>query len=213
MSKYVCTICGYEYDEATNPPFDTLPDDWKCPLCGAPKSAFIKQEEKTEQTIKPQETIKSKKNADVLRQLDNRELAAICSNLAKGCEKQYKMRESELFRKISNYYSERMENESEYTLDKLKKNLDNELKENYVTAHQTADLQKDRGAKRALVWSEKVTKILLSIIERYEKEGDTLLNNSKIWVCDICGFTYIGNTPPAVCPVCKVPGFKILEVM
>ena len=39
--KYVCTYCGYVYDDAAqNIPFSELPDNWKCPVCGAPKSAF-----------------------------------------------------------------------------------------------------------------------------------------------------------------------------
>lgn len=38
---YVCTICGYEYDEAKEKvPFDELPTDWVCPLCKHPKSDF-----------------------------------------------------------------------------------------------------------------------------------------------------------------------------
>lgn len=38
---YVCTICGYEYDEAKEEiPFDELPSDWVCPLCKHPKSDF-----------------------------------------------------------------------------------------------------------------------------------------------------------------------------
>ena len=38
---YVCTVCGYQYDEKTEQvPFAQLPDDWSCPICGAPKSAF-----------------------------------------------------------------------------------------------------------------------------------------------------------------------------
>lgn len=37
--KWVCSICGYEYDGSQGP-FASLPDDWKCPLCGAPKSVF-----------------------------------------------------------------------------------------------------------------------------------------------------------------------------
>ncbi len=36
--KWVCTICGYVYEGET--PFEDLPDDWTCPLCGVPKSAF-----------------------------------------------------------------------------------------------------------------------------------------------------------------------------
>lgn len=39
--KYVCKICKYEYDGAT--PFEALPDDWVCPICGAPKSQFEKK--------------------------------------------------------------------------------------------------------------------------------------------------------------------------
>lgn len=41
--KWVCSLCGYEYDGGQGP-FEDLPDDWKCPLCGAPKSLFVKKQ-------------------------------------------------------------------------------------------------------------------------------------------------------------------------
>ena len=49
MAKYKCTVCGYVYDpELGDPdgnikpgtPFEGLPDDWVCPVCGASKSEF-----------------------------------------------------------------------------------------------------------------------------------------------------------------------------
>ena len=49
MNKYECTVCGYIYDpELGDPdngvepgtPFESLPDSWECPICGAPKSDF-----------------------------------------------------------------------------------------------------------------------------------------------------------------------------
>jgi rubredoxin len=52
MDKYVCTVCGYIYDPAKGDPdngvapgtsFDDLPDDWVCPVCGAPKEDFEKE--------------------------------------------------------------------------------------------------------------------------------------------------------------------------
>lgn len=52
MDKYVCTVCGYIYDEETGDPdngvapgtkFDDIPEDWVCPLCGVPKSDFEKE--------------------------------------------------------------------------------------------------------------------------------------------------------------------------
>lgn len=39
--KWVCSVCGYVYDGET--PFEQLPDDYKCPVCGQPKSVFEKQ--------------------------------------------------------------------------------------------------------------------------------------------------------------------------
>ena len=42
-NKYQCSLCGYIYDDAKEEvKFEDLPDDWKCPLCGAPKSLFTK---------------------------------------------------------------------------------------------------------------------------------------------------------------------------
>lgn len=39
--KYLCTVCGYIYDEAVESiPFNELPEDYVCPLCGADKEAF-----------------------------------------------------------------------------------------------------------------------------------------------------------------------------
>lgn len=49
MNKYECKLCGYVYDpEVGDPdagipagtPFDKLPEDWECPLCGAGKEDF-----------------------------------------------------------------------------------------------------------------------------------------------------------------------------
>jgi flavin reductase (DIM6/NTAB) family NADH-FMN oxidoreductase RutF/rubredoxin len=54
MAKYECTVCGYIYDpELGDPdgdikpgtPFEEIPDDWVCPVCGATKSEFEKIEE------------------------------------------------------------------------------------------------------------------------------------------------------------------------
>lgn len=36
---YVCGLCGYEYP-GSKEEFERLPDDYTCPLCGAPKSMF-----------------------------------------------------------------------------------------------------------------------------------------------------------------------------
>ncbi len=46
MAQWVCTVCGWVYDDdAEGTPFEQQPDDYVCPVCGAPKSAFVQLEE------------------------------------------------------------------------------------------------------------------------------------------------------------------------
>ena len=90
--------------------------------------------------------------------------------------------------------------------------IEGDLSVGFVNANAEAANAKDRGALRALVWSEKVTRILKSLLTRYQKEGDAILANTGVYVCTICGFVYIGDTPPDVCPVCKVPNWKFEKV-
>ena len=51
--KYACNICGYIYDpENGDPehdidagtPFEDIPDDWTCPVCGVSKEDFRPEE-------------------------------------------------------------------------------------------------------------------------------------------------------------------------
>lgn len=51
MDRYQCQMCGYIYDpEEGDPnqgiepgtPFEDLPDDWTCPICGVGKDQFKK---------------------------------------------------------------------------------------------------------------------------------------------------------------------------
>ena len=51
MDKYECLVCGYVYDPEVGDtesdilpgtPFENLPDDWVCPVCGAGKEEFEK---------------------------------------------------------------------------------------------------------------------------------------------------------------------------
>ena len=79
-------------------------------------------------------------------------------------------------------------------------------------ADEIATKENDRGAKRVLNWASKSTQMVEVILKTYQEKGLEYIKNVKIWVCDICGFIYIGDVPPKVCPICKVPSLKILEV-
>ncbi len=213
MKKYRCTICGYIYDdEKEKIKFEDLPDDWTCPLCGAAKNLFEEIKEETQVNITQMKNIENedKIEDDTMRELSNSEIAYICYNLAKGCEKQYLFKEQKIFNDIADAYIKN-EDKIEGSINDIKLLVEKDkiLLEN---SSLVADENNDKGAKRVITWANKTTNIISSILDRYEKDGMDFINNSKIWVCDICGFVYIGDQPPKTCPICKVQNLKILEV-
>ncbi len=232
MKKFLCTVCGYVYDEAAGDPeqgvapgtrWQDLPADWTCPLCGATQDEFAAADTAAapEPTAEPASaTAKNAHDEDGvedLREMTAAEMAALCSNLAKGCDKQYLPEEAASFRALADFYATRAVHARathipEEGLQQLAAHIAADLAHAYPAAHAAAAEAADRGAKRALTWSEKVTRILASLLSRYEKQGEALLESTRVYVCEICGFVYVGDLPPEICPICKVPRLKIAEV-
>ena len=205
MSKWICSICGYVYDEAKEgKAFTDLPDTWVCPWCGAPKSAFVpeKQEAAPKAPVAPVEL-----DGDMVK-LSAGELSALCSNLARGCEKQYRPQEEALFRELADYLAAAAPAVPEADLEGLAGLIQADLDAGYPAVKAAADAAGDRGTKRICVWGEKVTNMLNSLLRQYQEEGEAFLSGAEIWVCSVCGFVYVGGKPPELCPVCKVPAWK-----
>lgn len=214
MKQYVCSICSYTYDETKGIPeagivpgtkWEDLPEGWKCPLCGASKSDF---REKTEQAVPAAALDKP----HVERELSPVEMSIICSNLARGCEKQYLPQQAEDFRKLAEFFRSKAEPVEEANIAKLLELIEQDLSVGYPYGNAVSFEKPDRGALRCQVWSEKVTRMLKSLLTRYESEGDKMLENTGVWVCTVCGFVYVGDTAPELCPVCKVPSWKFEKV-
>jgi len=195
------------YDDAKEKvPFEQLPEDWKCPWCGATKADFAPEMPKTE--VKPVHV--NTEEAD-LKKLSAGQLAAVCSNLARGCEKQYKAEEAALFTELAEYFSSITPKVSDATAEQVAQLLREDI-EVYPAVAAVAEQTKDRGAARVCVWGEKVTRMLSSLVDRYLREGEAMLADTEIWICTVCGFVYIGEEPPELCPVCKVPPYKFEKV-
>jgi rubredoxin len=216
--KYVCTVCGFVYDEDKGLPemgikagtkFASFPDDWVCPLCGSPKSAFMPVEEEKEDKS---EKIAETKSGEKMREMSYGELSIMCSSLALGCDKEQLARQKELFLQLSEYFKSKAGTEEKGDFSVLLEKISQNLSEDIPEAKKAAEDAHDRGAKRVLVWSEKATNLLKALVSQYQKEGIKMLKETKVWVCEICGFVYVGDVPPAVCPICKVPSFKILSI-
>ena len=206
--KYICSVCGYVYDETGNVPWAEIPEEWKCPLCGAAKSDFV-----------PEGAARSVPAAEAdlprdteIKPLTAVETGALCSSLAKGCEKQYLPEQAAAFRKLSDWFTARGPADAEPSFGKLLERIAADLESGFPAADAAARGNGDRGALRSLTWSEKVTRILNSLLTRYAREGDAMLENTGVYVCTVCGFVFVGDVLPEVCPVCKVPNRKFERI-
>ena len=209
MSKWICGVCGYIYDEAREgTTFGDLPEGWTCPLCRAGKDAFspVREEAPAPRPASPVVI------SEDMRQLSAGELSAVCSNLARGCEKQYKEEEAALFRELADFFAAGAPPVDEADLGSVLELIRRDLEAGYPALSAAAREVGDRGTQRICVWGEKVTRMLQSLLQRYQKEGEAFLRDTQVWVCSVCGFVYVGDAPPELCPVCKVPAWKFDKV-
>ncbi|MBQ1490890.1 MAG: rubredoxin [Blautia sp.] len=201
--KYVCPICGYVHDEAEKGSWESLPDSWRCPLCGAPKADF-RPEGGEKSAIGEME-----ESGDDVVDLSLADLSVICSNLAKGCEKQFQPALAQAFKKLADWFWEKAPAPAASSFEGLSEKVKKDLDTLFPLAVSKAKEEGDRASLRALTWSEKVTLMDKSLLSQYASLGEAMLSGQKVFVCTICGFVYVGKTKPEACPVCKVPGEKI----
>ena len=139
--------------------------------------------------------------------------SAVFPNLAKACEKQLRTTEAGLLWEVSRYF-EKNNSESEPIVDL--KGLSDALalddKEHLPDLQATAQEAADRGALRMGVWGAKVNTIEKTVTDRYLKVGDALLEGKSIFVCEACGFIFIGQEAPEICPVCKAPQSRFSKI-
>lgn len=199
MKEYICTVCGYVHQ-------GELPEDFVCPLCGAGRDAFKLKEDQTKKSAAALE------KPHFERELSPMEMSIICSNLARGCEKQYLNEQAEAFRKLAEFFRGKTEPAEDASTEKLLGLIEQDLSVGFPYGNVVAGQKQDRGALRCQVWSEKVTRMLQSLLSRYQTEGDKMLEHTNVYVCTICGFVYLGEEPPNLCPVCKVPAWKFEKV-
>ena len=212
--SWKCSICGYVYEG------NELPDDFKCPKCGAGKAAFVEvKEEKEEKPVakNPYAGTKTEKNLweAFAGESQARNNYSACGSAAKtqGCEQ------------LAAVCLRRADNEKEHAKLWFKALGEvGDTAENLVSAangenYEWTDMY-DRMAKEAdeegfhelAEQFRGVAAIEKTHEERYRKllhnvEAKEVFEKSevKVWECRNCGHIVIGTKAPEVCPVCKHP--------
>lgn len=146
------------------------------------------------------------------RNFDHGTLAAICSNLQKACEKQLQPENAVWFSLLGSYYAGKAVPIDSTDFSALSSLITQDIDSHYPDVERAAASVGDRGALRCMTWGKKVSAIHRSILARYEKQGDALLESNNLFVCEACGFIAVATQVPELCPICKAPASRFTKV-
>ena len=207
MERYRCSVCGYIHEG----PF---PEDFKCPICKQPASAFERIEE-TKASINKYSGTKTEKNLmeAFAGESQARNKYTYFANIASR----------EGYDQISDLFLKTARNEQEHAklwyeeLGNLGSTTENLLHaaegENYEWTDMYARFAKDAEAEGFTDLAARFRRVA-AIEKAHEERYRALLKNVEMqqvfekgeetmWECRVCGHLVIGKKAPEVCPVCK----------
>jgi rubrerythrin len=139
-------------------------------------------------------------------------LQAVCSNLAKACEKQFRTEESQLFHQLADYFGRVSPQSGSAEIEQMEQMITHQLSQLYPEAESHAVGHADRGAQRALVWGKKVTSIHKSLMKRVLSAKNPSDSTQHYYVCEACGFIALAESAPERCPICKAPSLRFTQI-
>jgi len=78
----------------------------------------------------------------------------------------------------------------------------------YPAYIEVAKFQGEKEAEQSFTWAYRAEQIhaeLYKEAKKYVDEGKDWPLKGKVWICSVCGHTYVGDEPPGKCPVFGVP--------
>lgn len=208
MSKWKCKVCGYIYEG------ETLPEDFKCPVCKQPASSFEKIEETP---AKP-----ANKYAGTQTEKNLQEAFAGESQARNKYTYYSEVARNEGYEQIAELFLKTALNEKSHAkmwfdeLNGLGDTAENLLHAAEGENYEWTDMY-DGFAKTAEDegFPELAAKFRLvaAIEKRHEERYRALLKNVetakvfeksevKVWECRNCGHIVVGTAAPEVCPTC-----------
>lgn len=209
MSKWKCSICGYIYEG------ETLPDDFVCPLCKQPASAFQKIEEAPSKSGNPYAGTQTEQNL----------LAAFAGESQARNKYTYyaSIAQNEGYEQIAALFLKTAENEKAHaklwfeelhglgsTADNLKHAAEGE---NYEWTDMYDGFAKTAEEEGFPELAAKF-RLVAAIEKHHEERYRALLHNVetaqvfeksevKVWECRNCGHIVVGTSAPEICPTCQ----------
>ena len=208
MAKWKCKVCGYVYEG------EELPEDFKCPVCKQPASAFEKVEEKKDGGNLYAGTKTEKNLLEAFAgESQARNKYTFFATIA----------QREGYEELAEIFLKTARNEQEHAriwyeaLGHIGNSAENLLSaaegENYEWTDMYARMAREADEEGFHDIAETFRKVG-EIEKRHEERYRRLLNDVKmksvfekssvtVWECRVCGHIVVGTKAPKVCPVCK----------
>ena len=217
MKKWRCRVCGYIYEG------ESLPEDFKCPMCSAPREMFEELPEEAPNAEAKSEAPTENKYAGTKTE-KNLQAAFAGESQARNKYTYFAtIAQQQGYEQIAALFLKTAGNEREHaklwfeelggigtTAENLKAAADGENYEwtdMYDGFAKTAD---EEGFPELAARFRMVGAIEKHHEERYrallkDVEMQTVFEKSevKIWECRNCGHIIVGTKAPEICPVCK----------
>lgn len=208
MKKYRCTVCGYIHE-------GELTEDFRCPICNQPSSAFVEVVEFHENKANPYAGTKTEENL--------KEAFAGESQARNKYTYFATVASREGYDQLSEIFLKTARNEQEHArvwyeeLGGIGNTAENLLHaaegENYEWTDMYDRFAKDAEAEGFKELAERFRKVA-AIEKAHEERYRALLKNVEtkqvfekgemaMWECRVCGHLVMGKKAPEVCPVCK----------
>ncbi|MEL9909237.1 MAG: rubrerythrin family protein [Desulfurococcus sp.] len=81
----------------------------------------------------------------------------------------------------------------------------NEMYPVYLEVARYQGVSEAEKSFRFALEAEKIHAKLYREAKEYVDQGKDMPIKGKVWICPVCGHTYIGEEPPERCPVCGAP--------
>ena len=208
MGKWTCGICGYVYEG------ETLPEDFLCPICKQPASAFKKMEDAPAKGGNKYAGTQTEKNLEAAfaGESQARNKYTYFSSIA----------QREGYEQIAALFQKTAENEMAHAklwfeeLHGVGSTAENLLHaaegENYEWTDMYDDFAKTAEDEGFPELAAKF-RLVAAIEKRHEERYRALLHNVetaqvfeksevKVWECRNCGHIVVGTAAPEVCPTC-----------
>ena len=208
MAKWKCKVCGYVYEG------EELPEDFKCPVCKQPASAFEKVEERKDGGNLYAGTKTEKNLLEAFAgESQARNKYTFFATIA----------QREGYEELAEIFLKTARNEQEHAriwyeaLGHIGNSAENLLSaaegENYEWTDMYARMAREADEEGFHDIAETFRKVG-EIEKRHEERYRRLLNDVKmksvfekssvtVWECRVCGHIVVGTKAPEVCRVCK----------